>query len=119
MIQLSAVAIAEINRIKSQQGKPQAWLRLGVAAGGCSDFYYTLELAEVVALGDQVIDCRGVQVVINAESWPYIEGLMLDYSEDLMGGGFRFNNPNAASTCGCGNSFALKAATPPAEHAEV
>jgi iron-sulfur cluster assembly protein len=54
---------------------------------------------------DQVFDCGAVQVVIDPQSWPYLNGLTLDYTEDLMGGSFRFDNPNAKQTCSCGHSF--------------
>jgi len=60
--------------------------------------------------GDRLYEVNGLEVVIDADSLPFLEGLTLDYSEDLMGGGFRFHNPNAAQTCGCGNSFSLKTA---------
>jgi iron-sulfur cluster assembly protein len=104
MIQLSPAAIAEVKRIQSQQ--PQALFRLGVEPGGCSQFYYTLGLSEAIAPEDQVMDCNGIQVVIAAQHQPYLQGVKLDYTQDLMGGGFRFDNPNSISSCGCGNSFA-------------
>jgi iron-sulfur cluster assembly accessory protein len=70
----------------------------------------TLDLA--MRPDDQLFNCDGVQVVVDAQSISAIAGLTLDYSEDLMGGGFRFHNPNALQTCGCGNSFSLSEATP-------
>jgi len=106
-IRLSPAAIAEVNRMKSKHPNPAALFRLGVQAGGCSDLYYTLSLSETAPSDDRLVDCDGVQVAIDAQSWQYLEGLTLDYTEDLMGGGFRFNNPNATSSCGCGNSFAM------------
>jgi iron-sulfur cluster assembly accessory protein len=61
---------------------------------------------------DLIYECNGIQVVIAPANLPYIDGLTLDYSEDLMGGGFRFHNPNAIQTCGCGNSFAIATSEP-------
>lgn len=104
-VHLSPAAIAEVNRIKLRQSGPSALFRLGVQTGGCANLYYTMALDETVAPSDRLLDCNGVQVVIDAQSWPYLNGLKLDYTEDMMGGGFRFDNPNAVSGCGCGNSF--------------
>jgi iron-sulfur cluster assembly protein len=107
MITLSQAAIGEVNRIKSKHTNPNALFRLGIQPGGCADFYYTLGLAEEIAAEERVLNCDGIQVVIDPHSQKYLNGLTLDYSEDLMGGGFRFHNPNAASSCGCGNSFSV------------
>lgn len=107
MIHLSPAAITEVNRIKSRHHNPDACFRLRVKSGGCAEFYYTMELDEVVTASDRVVDCHGIRVAIDPESLKYLNGLNLDYTEDLMGGGFRFHNPNAASSCGCGNSFSV------------
>ncbi|MEI2581978.1 HesB/IscA family protein [Scytonema sp. PRP1] len=104
MIQLSKAAATEIGRLKSKQ-QPNVLFRLAVKTGGCSGWYYDMSFDEAVQVGERVFDSQGIQVVIDAESLEYIKGLTLDYSEDLMGGGFRFHNPQAKATCGCGNSF--------------
>lgn len=109
MIHLTPAAIAEINRIKSKQSRTDAVFRLDVKSGGCADLYYTMELDEAIGADDRVQPCGNIQVVTTAESWRYLDGLKIDYTEDLMGGGFRFDNPNAASSCGCGNSFVMNA----------
>ncbi|MCU0565251.1 MAG: iron-sulfur cluster assembly accessory protein [Oculatellaceae cyanobacterium Prado106] len=105
MIRLSQTAIAEIHRMQAKQ--PTAQFRLGVQPGGCAEFYYTLDLVDAIAPNEQILDCSGMQVIVPIQSIPYLDGLTLDYSEDLMGGGFRFDNPHAVSSCGCGNSFAI------------
>jgi iron-sulfur cluster assembly accessory protein len=107
MIHLSRTAIAEVNRIKSKHPNSDAVFRVKVQPGGCADFYYALTLDSMASPDDQVVECHGIDVVIDAQSWKYLDGLTLDYSEDLMGGGFRFHNPNATSSCGCGNSFSI------------
>lgn len=107
MINLSQAAIREVSRLKSKHPTENALFRLGVAAGGCSGFYYTMALDDTVTDRDRVYDCNGIQVVVNAESLKYISDLTIDYSEDLMGGGFRFQNPQASSNCGCGHSFSV------------
>jgi iron-sulfur cluster assembly protein len=109
MINLSHAAVEEINRLKSRYPKPNTLVRLDVKPGGCADLYYTLEFDGTINPGDHVWDCETIQVIISSNTANYVNGLTLDYSEDLMGGGFRFHNPNAASYCGCGNSFSLAA----------
>lgn len=114
MINLSPAAVSEIRRLKSKQHS-QVLFRLAVKPGGCSGWFYdlsfeqTINVSEVSAKLDlQVFDLNGIEVAIDAESINLVNGLTLDYTEDLMGGGFRFHNPQAIATCGCGNSFAIR-----------
>ena len=106
MIHLSAAAVSEIGRLKSKQ-QPNCLFRLAVKPGGCSGWFYDMTFESAVKVGDRVFEELGIQVAIDAESLQYINGLQLDYSEDLMGGGFRFHNPQVIATCGCGNSFSI------------
>jgi iron-sulfur cluster assembly accessory protein len=78
-----------------------------VRQGGCSDWIYDISFDTVVNAEDQVFDVNDIQLLIDKESIRYLDNLTVDYSEDLMGGGFRFHNPIATSTCSCGNSFAI------------
>ncbi len=106
MIQLSPAAANEIKRLKLKQ--PQNVLfRLAIKPGGCSGWFYDMSFDETVKVSDRIFDLNGIQLVVDAESLKYIDGLTVDYSEDLMGGGFRFQNPQANAICGCGNSFDL------------
>ncbi len=109
MIHLSQAAISEIGRLQLKQ-QPNALLRLTIKLGGCSGWFYDMSFDETVKASDRVFNLSGIKVVIDHESLNYVNGLALDYSEDLMGGGFRFHNPQAIATCGCGNSFSI--ATP-------
>ena len=109
MIRLSPSAASEIQRLRSKQRHPNLLFRLQAQPGGCSGLFYALMFDEAVKQGERVYDCNGISVVIDPQSWNYLNGLTLDYSEDLMGGGFRFDNPNATQTCGCGNSFSTSA----------
>lgn len=109
MIHLSQAAISEIRRLQLKQ-QPNSFLRLKVGEGGCSGWFYDMCFEQTVQSSDRVFDVNGIQVAIDDQSYDYVNGLALDYSEDLMGGGFRFHNPQAIATCGCGNSFAI--ATP-------
>jgi iron-sulfur cluster assembly accessory protein len=105
MINLSKTAASEIKRLQLKQPNPEARLRLGVQPGGCAALYYTLDFDETVHPGDRISDCSGISVIVDPESFQYISTVTLDYSEDLMGGGFRFHNPIAQESCSCGNSF--------------
>ncbi len=105
MIHLTQAAAREIRRLQLSRQKPDSRLRLGIKTGGCSGLFYTLELNEAAEASDLVWESNGICVVTDEKSCPYLNGLRLDYSEDLMGGGFRFHNPNASATCSCGQSF--------------
>jgi iron-sulfur cluster assembly accessory protein len=107
MIHLSKAAVSELERLKSKQQLQNPLFRLAIKSGGCSGLFYDMAFDSVVKVDDLIFDSQGIQVVIDAESLPYVQWLHLDYSEDLMGGGFRFHNPQASSTCGCGNSFSI------------
>jgi iron-sulfur cluster assembly accessory protein len=107
MINLSKAAASELKRLMAQQKQPNSLFRLGVQPGGCAGIYYTLEFDQAIKTQDQVYDSQGIQVVVEVNNLKYIDGLTLDYTEDLMGGSFRFHNPNATSSCGCGNSFCV------------
>jgi len=106
MIKLTPAAVAEIKRVQSKQ-QPNILFRLAVKPGGCSGWFYDMSSEQALKVDDRIFECNTVQVVIDVETLPYINGLTVDYSEDLMGGGFRFDNKRAKTTCGCGNSFSI------------
>ncbi|MBK1989931.1 iron-sulfur cluster assembly accessory protein [Sphaerospermopsis aphanizomenoides BCCUSP55] len=106
MINFSSAAINEIGRLKSKQ-QPNVLFRLRVKPGGCSGWLYDVSFDETVTGEDQVFDVNSIKVVVDADTINYINNLRLDYSEDLMGGGFRFHNSLAIATCSCGNSFSM------------
>ncbi|MFM9265474.1 iron-sulfur cluster assembly accessory protein [Tychonema sp. BBK16] len=108
MIHLSKTAALEINRIKSQHSHPEALLRLGVESSGCSGLSYTMGFEDLIPPFATICQSEGIQIAIDPQQSKYLNELTLDYSEDLMGGGFRFHNPNAAQSCSCGNSFSAK-----------
>ncbi|MDZ8024711.1 MAG: HesB/IscA family protein [Nostoc sp. SerVER01] len=106
MIHLSQAAASEIGRIKSKQ-QPNVLFRLAIKPGGCSGLFYDMSFDEAIKAGDRVFDFDEIHVIVDAESLNQLNGLTVDYSEDLMGGGFRFHNPQAIATCTCGNSFSI------------
>lgn len=109
MIKLSKAAADEIKRLQARRQKQDARLRFGVQPGGCADFYYTLDFDKALNPGDRIYASGDIEIIVDEKSVNYINELTLDYSEDLMGGGFRFHNPKAAESCGCGNSFRIEA----------
>ena len=111
MIRLSHAAISEIARLKSKRHEPDLKFRLSVQPSCCLALAYAMTFDAVTYPDDQLYDYSGIQVVVDAKSLTAVNGLTIDYSEDLMGGGFRFHNPNASQSCGCGNSFSLSKAS--------
>ena len=108
MIQLSENAKKAVFKYKKEEGKPDSFLRVGVKGGGCSGFSYDVRLDDTVdEKVDRTYDCDGVKVVCDVKSLLYLTGMTLDYTQEMLGGGFKFINPNATGTCGCGTSFAV------------
>ena len=107
MITLSETAQKAILRLQSEQGKPGALFRVSVKGGGCSGMTYDVKLDDKKDEHDRVYDINGIQVVSDLKSLLYLDGMSIDFSTELVGGGFRFINPNAKGSCGCGTSFAV------------
>ena len=105
VITLTEAAIKEVKRLINVQGITEGGLRLGVKGGGCSGLSYTINFDEKIGPHDQVYDFEGVKVIVDAKSAIYLQGTQLDYQKDLLSGSFKFVNPNANKTCGCGESF--------------
>ncbi|MAE27846.1 MAG: iron-sulfur cluster assembly accessory protein [Planctomycetota bacterium] len=106
MITLTERAGQELRRIITEQEMPTGTaLRVGVKGGGCSGFSYTLGFDDAVGEMDQVFEVDDVRVVCDPKSFLYLNGTEIDFEDDLMGRGFKFVNPNASKTCGCGESF--------------
>jgi len=105
-IQITPNAAEEVKKLIAAEGKPEIGLRLGVKGGGCSGLSYNLEFSPREE-GDTVIDSDGFNVFMDPKSLIYLKGMQLDFQGGLSGKGFVFQNPNAASTCGCGESFSL------------
>ena len=105
-IALTPSAAARVASIAEKQGKP-AILRLSVDGGGCSGFQYKFGFADAVDADDAVAEQDGVRLVVDSISLDLVRGSAVDYVEELGGAAFRVTNPNAASGCGCGSSFAV------------
>ncbi|MBW4680527.1 MAG: iron-sulfur cluster assembly accessory protein [Microcoleus vaginatus WJT46-NPBG5] len=105
-IQITETALQQVKSLQQSQGKELS-LRVGVRQGGCSGMSYTMDFEDLsnVREDDEVFDYDGFKVVSDRRSLLYLYGLVLDYSNAMIGGGFQFTNPNANQTCGCGKSF--------------
>lgn len=107
-IGLTERAVSELKRILNDQTMPDGTaLRVGVKGGGCSGFSYTLGFDDEIRPTDQINDEEGVRVVCDPKSFLYLNGTLVDFEDNLMGRGFKFTNPNASKSCGCGESFSV------------
>lgn len=104
---LSESAARRIRKVAEAEGNPALGLRITVSGGGCSGFQYSFALDETETPDDIVIARDGARVLIDTVSLDYLRGSEIDFVEDLSGAGFQIRNPLAASSCGCGNSFAV------------
>jgi iron-sulfur cluster assembly accessory protein len=107
MVQLTEVAASKVKEIMSQQNPAPSVLRVAVVGGGCSGFSYHMAFDNTENPSDNVYEFEGVKLVVDQMSEMYLDGVQIDYIETLEGAGFKFNNPNVKSTCGCGSSFTV------------
>ena len=107
-IQMSEAALKQVLSLRDKQGKDLC-LRVGVRQGGCSGMSYMMDFEDSskVRDNDEVFDYDGFKIVCDPKSMLYLYGLMLDYNDAMIGGGFQFTNPNANQSCGCGKSFGV------------
>lgn len=104
-VTITDAAAQEFKRALAQQEKADYGLRVSVMAGGCSGYSYGLNFEPEPAPTDSTFKANGVRVFIDQDDLALLKGIEIDFASTMMGGGFRINNPNAASTCGCGSSF--------------
>lgn len=105
MVTLTPEASTRLRRILEEKKRPDLLLRIYVSAGGCRGFSYGMAFDSQVGEDDTVIEQDGVRIVIDPFSADLLRGACVGYTDSLMGGGFTISNPNAVSTCGCGQSF--------------
>jgi len=98
-------AIEQVKKLLARNQRDGYGLRVAVADGGCSGFSYKLDLDNEQRTNDKMLELGGVKVYIDNASVPYLAGTVIDFASGLYGGGFKFTNPNATGTCGCGTSF--------------
>jgi iron-sulfur cluster assembly protein len=105
LVKLTPNAAKKVSTLLTKQGRPQGVLRMAVVGGGCSGLQYKMDLQEAPANRDILVESGGVRVVVDPKSALYVTGSELDYVEALQDGGFKVKNPNAATSCSCGESF--------------
>lgn len=102
---LTDSAIEQVKKLLARDRREDYGLRVSVADGGCSGYSYKLDFDKEQKPEDLVLKLNGVKVYIDLASAPYLAGTVIDFATGLYGGGFKFSNPNATGTCGCGTSF--------------
>ena len=105
LIRVTPGAAQKVTSLLMRQGRPQGVLRVAVVGGGCSGLQYKMDLQDGPANRDILVDTSGIKVVVDPKSALYVTGSVLDFVEALQGGAFQVKNPNAASSCSCGESF--------------
>jgi iron-sulfur cluster assembly protein len=104
---LTDAAAARLREIMSNSDRPLVGLRVGVKNGGCAGMSYTMEMAEEAKPGDEVVEDKGVRVLIDPKAILFLLGTQMDFQTSKLSSGFVFNNPNQTSACGCGESVAI------------
>lgn len=107
-IQISPDALIRLKKLIERDGRPGAFLRIGVKGGGCSGLEYVTRIETSPHDNDLVSEFEGLVVRCDPKSAKFLQGSILEYSGNLVGGGYQFRNPNAARSCGCGTSFTPK-----------
>ena len=107
LINVTEAAAGKIRELLNEEGKTESGLRVFVQGGGCSGFQYGLMIEESGGVGDQQFESNGVRLFVDPVSISYLKGAEVDFVDTITGGGFTIKNPNASSTCGCGQSFSM------------
>jgi len=105
MLEMTDKAVEKVKEILETQDPKPSGLRIAVVGGGCSGFSYSMAFENKPGLLDKTYDYNGLKVFIDQASMLYLDGAKVDFVETLEGSGFKFDNPNVRSTCGCGSSF--------------
>lgn len=104
-LSITPLAAERAKEILERYNKPQAAIRVFIKSGGCSGHQYGMAVDERQLEGDTIVEYLGIKLVVDRMSFPLLAGSQVDWVDNLMGGGFSVNNPNATSSCGCGHSF--------------
>jgi iron-sulfur cluster assembly protein len=111
VVTLTDAAAARVREIMSGADKPIVGLRVGVKNGGCAGMSYTMEMADAIAPHDEVVEDKGVRVLIDPKAILFLLGTQMDFQTSKLSSGFVFHNPNQTSACGCGESVAIEPAS--------
>ena len=105
IITVTVGAVARLKSVMKTDGKENYILRMSVEGGGCSGMTYKMDFEDKKLEFDKTFESNGLTIVCDLKSWLYLQNVEIDYSDDLLNGGFKIKNPNAERTCGCGTSF--------------
>ncbi len=119
VMSLTDAAAARVRALTEAAGRPIAGLRVGVKNGGCAGMSYTMELADDVSPLDEVVEDKGVKLLIDPKAILFLLGAEMDFAVDTFSATFSFRNPNETSSCGCGESVAITPASPEALNAQA
>ncbi len=109
VVHLTASAVNQLNNLLRKKGNPNLYLRVGVKGGGCSGLSYVMSFEETPTERDHVFEQDGIRLLVDKKSAKFLEGVELDYTvKNLLEGGWKWSNPNASRSCGCGTSFTPK-----------
>jgi len=111
LLHVTPAAVNVIQNLLTQRNIPNHFLRVFVSGGGCSGLQYGMAFEEKAQDFDSVVQVEGIKLLVDATSAMYLGGATIDFVDSLIGGGFRIDNPNAVSACGCGSSFKTKDST--------
>jgi iron-sulfur cluster assembly protein len=109
---LTEAAAARVRELTESAGKPVAGLRVGIKNGGCAGMSYTMELAETASPLDEVVEDKGVRLLVDPKAVLFLLGAQMDFKVDRLAATFSFSNPNETSACGCGESVSITPASP-------
>ncbi len=105
VLSLTPAAVGRVRQLLDSRGDGAPGIRIGVRTAGCSGLTYTIDFVDEIKDGDEVIERDGVRIVVDPAAVMYLVGTEMDFVQDKLGAAFKFNNPNEASRCGCGESF--------------
>ncbi len=105
VVSLTVAAVQKVRSMMEKEGKPNYGLRVGVVTGGCAGLSYEMRLQKEAYANDLVLEQEGIKIFVNEESVAFLKGIEVDYVDTLKDSGFKYRNPNAKSSCGCGTSF--------------
>ena len=104
-ISVTKKAATRLKAVMASEGKGDHYLRMSVDSGGCSGMNYKMDFDNNKESFDKIFESNGLTVICDLKSWLYLKDITVDYSDDMLNGGFKIENPNAERTCGCGTSF--------------
>ncbi len=105
LVVLTAAALEKVRSMMVKENKPNHGLRVGVVTGGCAGLSYEMRLQKDAYENDTILEQEGIKIFVNNESVDFLKGIEIDYVDTLRESGFKYKNPNAKSSCGCGTSF--------------